>query len=44
MGFVSLDYSEGQNEGTSQRITFKTREEKSFQRKSKLLPSVVKAG
>lgn len=44
LGFISLDYCEGQNERASQRVTFKSREEKSFQRRSKLLPSVVKAG
>lgn len=44
LGFISFDYCEGQNERASQRVTFESREEKSFQRKSKLLPSVVKAG
>jgi len=43
LGFISLGYSEGQNEGASPRVTFKSREEKSSQRKSKPLPSVVRA-
>lgn len=45
LGFISfLGYFESQNEGTSQGVTLKNREEKSFERKSELLPSVVKAG
>lgn len=44
LGFISLDYCEGQDEGTFQKVTLKTREEKSSGSKSKFLPSAVKAG
>lgn len=43
LGFISLDYCEGQDEGTSQKVTFKSREEESSESKSKLLPSAVQA-
>lgn len=44
LGFISLDYCEGLDEGTSQKVTFKTREEKSSESKSKILLSAIKAG
>lgn len=34
----------GQDEGTSQKLTFKSREEESYESKSQLLPSAVQAG
>lgn len=43
LGFISLDYCEVQDEGTSQKVTFKCREEESSESKSKLLPSAVQA-
>lgn len=42
-GFISLDYCEGQDESTSKKVTFKSREEESSESKSKLLPSAVQA-
>lgn len=42
LGFISLDYCKGQDEGTSQKVTFKSREEFS-ESKGKFLPSAVQA-